>query len=145
MAEQKPRPGYLEIPIKSPSGDGEVIAYLSHEKAQHYLKKAPPHKYYELLDLVPPTLREPSSINAYDSGEWQGYCYARPFEYRCTNLPGGRSPIDRAWIFVVILTTDFVIIEWGWEKSSGIAPALTAGRLGDRLWDRESGGRNSKK
>jgi len=116
MAEStKAKSGYLETPVRNPHAPtGTVAAYLSLEKVQRFLKYGPAHKFYEAQWCVRSTLCDPHAILRYNEDEWRGYCYARSEEMRYTNS-GSRVPVEPGFVFLVFVTEEMRVIEWGFE------------------------------
>lgn len=135
----KPRAGYLETPAKSPwSPAGNVTAYLSLEKIQRFQKYGPGHKFHEVR-CVRASLSDPGAILRYNEDEWNGFCYTRLERTRYTNQ-GSQVPAEAGFVFLVFVTDNLRIIEWGFEpanRDDGELPMDDrGGSLGELIWRR---------
>lgn len=133
----RPKPGYLSTPIIHPTTKATATAYVAWDKANHYLKYGPAHKFYELLYLVRETLiDDKNSCFPYNDDEFAGYLYTLHADYAMNNQ-GQRARPPLGKVFAVFLTGGLKVADWGWEVEDPQMPdrpAIHVERLEAPIW-----------
>ena len=131
--------GFLSTPVICPHGHEKTTAYIPYSKATHFQKYGPQHKFYELLHLLRPTLADPDAYFPYVADDFAGFCYTGRLSFAYTNR-GQQVEPPEGMVFVVFLTDNLKVTDWGWEyhdRDDPVRPLVSEGRLEEALWSRQ--------
>jgi hypothetical protein len=131
--------GYLTCPGLDPSGCRKCVFKIALARVEHLNRVGPTHKFYELISAAK-LLEEPMAIfeGLRREGLEHGLCYVgTPRCYR----EGAEHPPHPGMVFLVFVTKDMMIFEWGWEKEDQGKPGFPQSsrtRFDKCLWKHSS-------
>ena len=134
-----PKKGFYTVEGLAPSGSGVCEFKVSKKKLEHLETHGPTHRFYEMISACE-VLKNPQSIfeDLRRDGQEKGLCYVgRPQRHG----DGWVAPGHKNMVFLVCLTNEMTIFEWGWEKEDGEKPSFpknTKLRFGKVKWKRSS-------
>lgn len=133
--------GYVETPTLNPHTGAPVNARIAQDKLLGFAYRGPSYKFHQGLQSVRAVLADPEFVLEYKEEDWTGYCYAR----RLAEVPdrnGRNQPCEEGFTFLVFVTKDFKVIEWGLEpcdrwQRPGMPANVRNGEMGVVLWPKK--------
>jgi hypothetical protein len=117
-----PKKGFYTVKGLDPSGTSECEFKVAAKQVQHLEAHGPAHRYYELISAYE-VLKNPLIVfeGLQRHGQEKGLCYVgRPKRYgHDWSAPGHKN-----MVFLVCLTKEMTIFEWGWEKEDRENPGV---------------------
>ena len=109
------KPGYRSLNGIGPLGSGEQEFFVSNKQIDHLNRYGPESRYFE-LQSVADVLSSPRVIfkGLRRQGKEDAICYVgTPRRYG----DGWTSPGHPGMVFLVCMTVEWILFEWGWEKA----------------------------
>ena len=134
-----PKKGFYAVKGLDPSGSGECEFKIAAKQVEHLESHGPAHKYYALISACE-VLMQPLAIfeGLQRDGQEKGLCYVgRPKRHG----HDWSSPGYKNMVFLVCITKEMTVFEWGWEKEDGKNPGLPVDakrRFGKAKWKHSS-------
>jgi len=134
-----PKKGFYTVEGLAPSGSGVCEFKVAIKQVAHLETHGPTHRFYEIMSAYE-VLKNPQVIfeDLRRDGQENGLCYGgRPQRHG----DGWAAPGHKNMVFLVCLTKEMTIFEWGWEKEDGRKPGFPTNsklRFGKVKWKHSS-------
>lgn len=131
--------GFLTVLGFDPAGSVPCEFKVALKQVQHLQTLGPTHKFYELISACE-VLKSPLAVfeGLQRDGQEKGLCYiGKP---RCHG-DGVQYPPHPNMVFLVCVTGEKTIFEWGWEREDSARPGLPVNskqRFGKIKWKHSS-------
>jgi len=131
--------GFLTVLGLGPSGLSQCEFKVPLKQVRHLETHGPTHKFYELVSACD-VLKNPMAVfeGLRRDGQEKGLCYiGRPRRYG----DGVEYPPHPNMVFIVCVTEENTIFEWGWEREDTARTGLPVNskqRFGKIKWKHSS-------